>query len=101
MGLLHDRIDRLDLGFGIDLMVLEAARVEDVRATQDTLAGETRAVSTAKAELIDRLVNRLGSYAGILQPARQCVKPSQDTRHRVASTLLGLLLCLSGCFNSL
>jgi protein ImuB len=60
-GLLVEKLEQIDLGFGVDLLTLEAVRVERLVAAQDVLTRESgRPVVVLKAELIDRLVNRLG-----------------------------------------
>ena len=59
--LVQDKIETLDMGFGVDLMALTALVTEPLRPAQTSLtktAGEIRAEA-----LIDRLVNRLGARA--------------------------------------
>lgn len=63
MRLLAERIAGLDLGFGADLLVLEARRAEPVARRQLTLttpAAEGAREAGAGARLVDRLSNRLG-----------------------------------------
>lgn len=61
-GLLFEKLSALDLGFGADLLVLDALATERLvfgqqSLTQDQAAGH----EAARGCLIDRLVNRLGS----------------------------------------
>jgi len=59
--LVQDKIETIDMGFGVDLMALTALVTEPLRPAQTSLtesAGEIRAEA-----LIDRLVNRLGARA--------------------------------------
>ena len=66
--LFAEHLDRIDAGFGIEVMVLAARRVEpllpaqsDLDLQHDQVAGTTS--STVAADLIDRLANRLGGNA--------------------------------------
>lgn len=65
--LIAEHLDRLDPGFGIDVMVMEAERVETRATVQKDLAGGLRAGNPAAGgmedgvqDLVDRLANRLG-----------------------------------------
>jgi len=59
--LVEDKIEALDMGFGVDLMALTALITEPLRPAQATLTEpDGRA---APETLIDRLVNRLGARA--------------------------------------
>jgi protein ImuB len=61
LGLLQDRVETLDLGFGVDFMSLAALITEALPFAQTAL---TEVNGKARPEvLIDRLVNRLGSRA--------------------------------------
>jgi protein ImuB len=62
-----EHLDRLDPGFGIDVVVVEAERVEDRDTHQADLAGPAMGVSVGDSapeegvqDLIDRIGNRLG-----------------------------------------
>jgi protein ImuB len=58
--LLKDRIETLDLGFGVDFMSLQALVTETLPPAQTAL---TEANGKVRSEtLIDRLVNRLGAH---------------------------------------
>ena len=57
--LLRGKLDRIDPGFGIDLVALEARRVEPLGARQDGLDGG-RDADADVAALLDRLTARLG-----------------------------------------
>ena len=59
--LVEDKIEALDMGFGVDLMALTALVTEPLRPAQATLAEPNGRV--APETLIDRLVNRLGARA--------------------------------------
>lgn len=59
--LIAEHLDRLDPGFGIDVMVLEAERVEGRETAQKDLAGPVAGdVGEGVQDLVDRLTNRLG-----------------------------------------
>ncbi|MFX4223981.1 MAG: Y-family DNA polymerase [Thalassobaculum sp.] len=71
--LIAEHLDRLDPGFGIDVMVMEAERVETRETIQRDLAGPIAAgpivtsrpvgetgVAEGVQDLVDRLANRLG-----------------------------------------
>ncbi len=62
LGLLRERLETVDLGFGIDLATLEAERVETLTSRQGSLTDARQAESTIDP-LIDRLVTRLGEGA--------------------------------------
>ncbi len=57
--LLDGRLDRIDPGFGFDLLTLEALRAEPLGARQEGLAGGGRPRAEVDA-LLDRLTARLG-----------------------------------------
>lgn len=60
--LLAEKLGHLDLGFGVDLLSLEAVRVQKLNASQVSLTQACDAgVAGLGAQLIDRLVNRLGA----------------------------------------
>ena len=59
--LIAEHLDRLDPGFGIDVLVLEAERVESCDPVQADLAGPADPASGAVSDLVDRLANRLGA----------------------------------------
>jgi protein ImuB len=59
--LVQDRVEALDMGFGVDLMSLSALVTEVLSPTQVAMT-ESDAKASAGA-LIDRLVNRLGTRA--------------------------------------
>jgi protein ImuB len=57
--LIEDKVEELDMGFGVDLMSLAALVTEELAPAQTSL---TQAHGKAAAEpLIDRLINRLGA----------------------------------------
>ena len=57
--LLEGRLDRIDPGFGFDLLTLEALRTEPLDARQGALAGRPDRAAEVDA-LLDRLTARLG-----------------------------------------
>lgn len=60
--LLRDRLDRIDPGFGFDLISLEAPVTEALATTQADLAGG-KDTGLALAQLVDRLAVRFGRKA--------------------------------------
>lgn len=65
MRLLSEKIAGLDMGFGVDVLVLEASRAEPVQSEQGALTSRGEATNgnvddDAEAHLVDRLVARLG-----------------------------------------
>ena len=63
MRLMAERLSSLDLGFGADMLVLEATRAEPLPQDQHALTTHVagQAVDGAEARLVDSLTNRLGS----------------------------------------
>jgi protein ImuB len=63
--LLKERgLERLDLGFGADALMLEASRAEELASSQEDLErGQARAQAGALAALVDRIEARLGEGA--------------------------------------
>jgi protein ImuB len=62
MGLLQEKLQHLDAGFGVDALALSALHVERISAEQRALASRLNAPFRGEpAELVDRLVNRLGA----------------------------------------
>lgn len=58
--LFADKIEKIDAGFGIERLVLEAAVTEPLTAAQEVLADEGAPQAGPLGNLIDRLANRLG-----------------------------------------
>ena len=58
LGLLQEKLDAIDMGFGVDLMALAALATEPLAPSQITLAESDG--KSGPEPLIDRLVNRLG-----------------------------------------
>jgi protein ImuB len=58
VSLLTNKIETIDLGFGVDLMALTATATEPLRLDQTSLTAA--AAETAPEALIDKLANRLG-----------------------------------------
>jgi protein ImuB len=58
--LMTDRLSALDAGFGIDVVILEAGRLEPLEPRQMGLQAATLSPAEASAALVDRLVSRLG-----------------------------------------
>jgi len=61
VALFKDKIEGVDMGFGVDLMAFSALVTETLPPAQTSLAMSTR--KAAPEPLIDRLVNRLGGRA--------------------------------------
>ena len=61
VALFKDKIEGVDMGFGVDLMAFSALVTETLPPAQTSLAVSTR--KAAPEPLIDRLVNRLGGRA--------------------------------------
>ncbi|MGH6737070.1 MAG: Y-family DNA polymerase [Methyloceanibacter sp.] len=59
--LLKDKVETIDMGFGVDLMALAALATEPLRSEQTSLTGT--AEKATPEVLIDSLVNRLGTSA--------------------------------------
>jgi protein ImuB len=59
--LIAEHLDKLDPGFGIDVLILEAERVEERDTPQaDLVGGATAEEGEGVRDLVDRLANRLG-----------------------------------------
>jgi len=70
-GLLFEKLPALDLGFGVDLLVLDAIATEQLVSDQQSLTQDQAiAQDAAHGRLIDRLVNRLGA-GQVIQLAAQ------------------------------
>lgn len=67
--LFRDRLERIDPGFGFDLIELSAPHVEPLADAQPDLTGEARP-GTDLAQLIDRLETRFGSGC-VSRPVRR------------------------------
>ena len=61
LSLFKDKIEGIDMGFGVDLMAFAALVTETLLPAQTSLAASER--KAAAEPLIDRLVNRLGARA--------------------------------------
>lgn len=78
--------ERLDLGFGIDALMVSAAIAEPLHAVQaDSEAGPAEADAAARAALCDRLAARLGEAAvGRPEPVQSWI-PERSERLQPAS----------------
>ena len=81
--LLGGRLERIDPGFGFDLLVLEAPRTEAVSARQSHLDGR-RDPDRDLAALIDRLSAHLGAASVTWTDLRQTYRPERMERPRPA-----------------
>jgi protein ImuB len=83
--LLKDKIETIDMGFGVDLMTLAALRTERLRPEQASLT--KTADAPAPELLIDALVNRLGKRAvrRLFPRASHIPELAQTTRGAFAS----------------
>ncbi|MGQ0565139.1 MAG: Y-family DNA polymerase, partial [Gemmobacter sp.] len=79
--LFRERIERIDPGFGFDLISLEAPVSEAMAVAQGNLAGGTDA-ALELAQLVDRLTVRFG--AGALSPVAPTSPPAPLARDRGA-----------------
>lgn len=61
--LFAEKLERIDPGFGVDVMVLGADTVEPLGAAQMALSGDAAGDRAALPALVDRLTNRLGPRA--------------------------------------
>jgi protein ImuB len=97
--LLAEKLTTLDLGFGVDVVTLEAAAVEPLGATQVGLgARPRRAGAQGVAQLLDRLANRAGDIVIYRLAARQSHIPEQAQRAVPALTAAtGVAVPLPGC----
>jgi protein ImuB len=80
--LLAEHFDKLDPGFGIDVITLEALELDAAAPTQTGLAHDSRggprqSNSVAIADLTDRLINRLGAKAITRPVARESHVPER------------------------
>jgi protein ImuB len=82
--LLKDKVETIDMGFGVDLMVLAALATERLSLTQTSLT-ETEAANGSEA-LIDTLANRLGISAvrRLFPRASQMPEHAQSVRRALA-----------------
>ncbi len=63
-GLLTEKMGRVDLGFGVDVLSLEATAVERLTGSQAGLGAKPQRSGTqGLAQLVDRLANRIGASA--------------------------------------
>jgi protein ImuB len=88
LGLFKERIEGVDMGFGVDLMAFSALVTETLLPAQTNLAaGEEKA---AAEPLIDRLVNRLGAHAvrRLVPRASHIPELAQGARSALARTVL-------------
>jgi protein ImuB len=78
--LFRDRLERIDPGYGFDLIALEAVVVEPLGVTQATLTGGSNA-ALALSHLVDRLTTRFGAGAvARLQPRQSHLPERAETR---------------------
>jgi protein ImuB len=78
--LFRDRLEKIDPGYGFDLIALEAVVAEPLGITQTTLAGGTDAALDL-SHLVDRLTTRFGAGAPPrLQPRQSHVPERAETR---------------------
>jgi protein ImuB len=76
--LLREKLSGVDLGFGVDLMTLDAVRTQQIACDQATLtAGGCVTHVGRNADLVDRLVNRLGSSRVTRLAARASHRPER------------------------
>lgn len=81
--LFRERIDSIDPGFGIDLLLLEAHRTDAMDASPMALSGDLAATATDEAALsalADRLVAKLGEGAVSIHRPKESHIPEQTGR---------------------
>lgn len=71
--LLQEKLDSIDLGFGVDVITFEALQAEPLDALQSSLTAKpAQTGGQGLAELVDRLANRIGAgslYRATPQPS--------------------------------
>ncbi len=78
--LFRDRLERIDPGFGFDLIALETTVAEPLGVTQGNLAGGTD-TALDLSHLVDRLTTRFGAKSvARLQPRQSHVPERAETR---------------------
>ncbi len=80
--LLGEKVGEIDVGFGIDLMILAADAVERLLPEQETFADGREPVPAGL--LIDRLSNRLRAARVVRTEPRESHLPERAERHRPA-----------------
>ena len=80
--LLREKLEALDAGFGVELMILAATATDPLAAAQGALvpAGRGRDGGGALARLVDRLANRLGPRRVTRVEARASHVPERASR---------------------
>ncbi|MDX1292423.1 MAG: DNA polymerase Y family protein [Hyphomonas sp.] len=81
--LFRERIDTLDPGFGIDLLLLEAHRTDTMEASPMALSGDLASTdmdAAALSALADRIIARLGDRAVSLVQAQESHIPEHAER---------------------
>jgi protein ImuB len=88
LNLFKDKIEEVDMGFGVDLMAFTAPVTETLLPAQTSLAASGEKV--AAEPLIDRLVNRLGTRAvrRLLPRASHIPELAQSTRSVLTGSVL-------------
>jgi protein ImuB len=88
LSLFKDKIDGIDMGFGVDLMAFAASVTETLLPAQTSLAASEEKV--AAEPLIDRLVNRLGARAvrRLVPRASHIPELAQSARSVLARSVL-------------
>jgi protein ImuB len=83
MGLFEDKLEKLNPGFGFDLIVLEAGAVEQMEAVQNRLEGGAED-GLELSKLVDRLSARFGPRAVTRPVLRQSHVPERAETSMVA-----------------
>ena len=90
MELLAGRLEQIDAGFGVDLLVLAARATEPMVRAQEALVARGRAVPADPARLVDRLSNRLGPRRVVRLAARASHIPERAEAHAPALASTGM-----------
>ncbi len=83
--LLGERLAAVDLGFGLDLLTLEADGLEIATTEQTTLGSAATATSDMADILLDRLVNRLGRERIVRLACADSHQPERSERFLAAT----------------
>ncbi|WP_193345399.1 Y-family DNA polymerase [Jannaschia sp. CCS1] len=86
-GLFRDKVERINPGFGFDLITLEAGGVEDMQDRQNRLDGAADD-DLHLTQLVDRLSARFGARAITRPVLRASHIPERAERHMAADAML-------------
>lgn len=93
--LLGEKLAAVDLGFGLDLLTLEADGLEIASAEQTALGGAVTTPSDMAGILLDRLVNRLGRERIVRLACADSHQPERSERFLAASDATASVAAMS------